>query len=446
MDRKELRRKQAEQAARKDKKRLVLAGVGLALCAIVLVQLKLWGDSHEEDAPDSSQTSTQYLGFMPEIDFTRLANIKDATDAERLTYDRDAFEHLLASARKLITNWLFILGEPEFPFAEAAVDAVPFRGKPYRLRARLVDARFIKLGFGEDQLYWCLAETDAGHPFWFVAANPPDTLFGAENYVLADGYFFQHYTYALQGGEKITAPMFVGPKLVPSYRAAEPATEPSFEYLATLKDHPLGTDTDTLLLNNDPGLWHLANIARTVRADPALVEAAKAEAITIDDKTIEDLVENPAIFRGRMFEFGGKVVRSSVVEIPENPLRESKMSSAWVRNDFVGNFLMHAKAAGDFPLEVSEGPVIYYGYFLMLWGYESDKEGPLRTPVFVVIDAQPQVAYTPPFAGQMVAIFLCLALALGFWLFILAKRDRAASDANMQKLTERRQARRKKSG
>ncbi|MGB0952777.1 MAG: hypothetical protein ACPG31_06110 [Planctomycetota bacterium] len=445
MDRKERRRREAELATKKEKKRLVLAGVGLALCAIVLVQLKLWGDSAQEEESGPTQSSTAYLDFMPEIDFALLASVKDATDSDRTTYERDAFEHLLASARKLITNWLLILGEPEFPFAAAAADASPYRGKPYRLRAKLINARFITLGHGEDELFWCHAETDAGDSFWFVAANPPDTLFGAENYVLADGYFFKHYTYSLQGEDKITAPMFIGPLLAPSFRAAEPATEPSFEYLATLKDHPLGTDTDTLLLNQDPGLWHLANVARTVRQDPALVEAAKANAITIDDKTIEDLVANPGIFRGRMFEFGGKVVRASMVDIPETPLRETRMSSAWVRNDFVGDFLMHAKAPGEFELKVSEGPVIYYGYFLMLWGYDSKDEGPMRTPVFVVIDAQPQEAYTPPFAGQMVVIFLALALALGFWLFILAKRDRAASDASMKKLTERRQARRNQS-
>jgi len=445
MDRKELRRKEAEQAAIKDKRRLIFAGLGLVLCIVVLVQLKIYGDKASEEMGEQEQSQTEYQAFMPEIDFALLRKVKDGTPNERLTYERDAFDHLLASARRLITSWLFFLGEPAFPFEEAREDAAPFRGEPYRMRAKLLDADRIKLGHEQEELYWCLAETDQAEKFWFVAASPPDTLFGADNFVLADGYFLKHYTYSLNGSEKVTAPLFLGPTLVPSYRAAAPESEPDFALLKSHKDHPLGTDNDPRLLDEDPTFWHLANVARTVRQDPELLEAAKAEAITLDAKTIEDLVDRPEIFRGRMFEFGGKVVRASTVKIGETPLREREMSSAWVRNDFVGDFLMHAKAAGNYNLKVSEGPVVYHGYFLMLWAYLSDKEGPLRTPVFVVVDAIPQESYTPPFAGQMVLLFLGLALVLGVWLFVLAKRDRAASDANMQKLIERRQSRRQRS-
>jgi hypothetical protein len=222
----------------------------------------------------------------------------------------------------------------------------------------------------------------------------------------------------------------------------EPIEAPTPEVLLAIKDQPIGTDNDPRQLDEDPDLWDMANAARTVTSDPALLANAVAEPILLDDQSIEELVKNPGIFRGRMFELGGLIREAGTVQIEENPLREREMSSAWVRNDSLGDFLLHLKAPGQFDFHAKKGPIIFHGWFLKLWAYK-DRNGALRrSPVFVVVDAAPQEAHTPPFAGQIVLMFLGFALVIGLLLFWLIKRDRRASDLAMQKLTERRQARR----
>ena len=141
MDRKELRRKEAEQAAIKDKRRLIFAGLGLVLCIVVLVQLKIYGDKASEEMGEQEQSQTEYQAFMPEIDFALLRKVKDGTPNERLTYERDAFDHLLASARRLITSWLFFLGEPAFPMTHFSPNMGPC---PFRVGSDLFHEEICK--------------------------------------------------------------------------------------------------------------------------------------------------------------------------------------------------------------------------------------------------------------------------------------------------------------
>lgn len=441
MDKKELRQIQAERASKKDKRRLLMSIMGLALCIVVLFQLKIVGDRADQEGIAQQETQTQYMGMMPEIDLALLDTVKDSGHSDQVILEPVPFQHLASKALGLMGSWLYLLGEPEFPFAEAEASSADLRGKPYRLRGELLDAREVTRVAGEDAEYWCLGRTDQGDLFWFVSLMLPETLFGSDNFVLADGFFFKHYRQK-QGEEWLTAPLFVGRALEPSYRAMDPIEAPTPEVLYAIKDHPLGTDNDPRQLDEDPALWDMANAARTVANDPELLAAATADSILLDDKTIEDLVQNPDIFRGRMFELGGLVREARSVQVPENPLREREMSSAWVRNDFLGDFLLHLKAPGKFDFLPDKGPIIYHGWFLMLWAYKDTKEALRRSPVFVVVDAVPQEAYTPPFAGQVVVMFLGFALAIGLLLFWLIRRDRRASDLAMRKLTERRQTRR----
>lgn len=441
MEKKELRQIQAQRAAAKDKRRLVISVVGLALCLVVLFQLRVFGDKAEKEGIGQQETKTLYSGMMPDIDFDLLAEVQDSSDSDQVILEPVPFQHLASNAAKLVGSWLYVLGEPQFPFEQVEASAADLRGQPYRLRGELIDARKVLRVAGEESEYWCLGRTDDGELFWFVSLKMPETLFGSDNFVLADGYFFKQYRQK-QGEEWVTAPLFVGRALEPSYRAMPPSEVPTPAVLLALKDHPLGTDNDPRQLDEEPALWDMANAARTVSGDPQLLTDAIAETILLDDQTIEELVQNPDIFRGRMFELGGLIREARTVQVPENPLREREMSSAWVRNDFLGDFLLHLKAPGTFDFHPNKGPIVFHGWFLMLWAYVDTNGIPRRAPVFVVVDAEPQESFTPPFAGQIVVMFLGLALVIGLLLFWLIKRDRRASDLALQKLTERRQARR----
>ncbi|MHC4380684.1 MAG: hypothetical protein ACYSU1_06305, partial [Planctomycetota bacterium] len=345
MERKELRQIQAERAAVKDKRRLVISVVGLALCMVVLFQLKVYGEKAEKEGTTHKDSMTQYEGMLPEIDFELLGKVKDRSTSDQVILEPEPFHHLSSKAKRLIGSWLYVLGEPQFPFDKVEDSSADMRGQPYRLRGELLDAREVTRVAGEDSEYWCLARTDHGDLFWFVSLMMPETLFGSDNFVLADGYFFKQYRQK-QDEEWLTAPLFVGRALEPSYRALDPIAAPTPEVLYAIKDQPIGTDNDPRQLDEDPDLWDMANAARTVTHDADLLAGAIAEPLLLDGQSIEDLVQNPSIFRGRMFELGGLIREASTVQLAENPLREREMSSAWVRNDSLGDFLLHLKAPG----------------------------------------------------------------------------------------------------
>jgi hypothetical protein len=444
MDKKDLRRIKAQEAATKDKRRIIFAVGGLVLCITVLVALNKKASQAEEDAAKQIQSDrTSIMELLPELDQSILDNVRDSTYSEQGILEIDALQELGSKVRTLLPSWFYVLGEPEFDFSGTEADAPELRGKLFRMRGELLDARPLTRDTGSETEYWCHIRNDAGEEFLFVSMTVPTELFGADNFVLADGYFLKYYRHTLTD-TPITAPLFIGRELSPSWRNLEPSLEPDMELMARVKDQPLGTDNRVENLNTLPAMWHLANVAESVRATPETLAAATTEPLVIDYEMLEKLSKDPEIYRGRMFEVGGMYAGTpATVRIGENPMRERKMSSAWIRNDFNGDVLVHLKAPGQFDFDTDRDPVVFHAYFLMLWAYVDTKGIPRRAPVFVVVDNYYDEPYTPPFAGQMVMMFLGIAVAIGCLLFWLVKRDRLKSELVMQEMLDRRQNRSK---
>lgn len=442
LDREEKRRlleRKLAEAKHKEKRKLVLSAIGIALCFVIIVVVK-------KNAADSAETNlerlgsqTDYAGLLPELDANLLAQIKDATHADRVVKERNAFREVSHAAKALVGSWLYVLGEPQFPFEDGVTKAAASRGKPFRLRGEILDRFEETNADGEREVWWTLQTLD-GHKFQFIDITASDSIALRENFVLADGYFFKYYDSKFEGVD-MTAPLFVGRAVEPSFKLAAPISEPSLTLLANVKDQPLGTHNNPTLLDRKPELWHLMNVARTVGRDPDLLAKATKDSILLDEASLKELSKNPGVFRGRMFELGGMVREEGTSQVGENPLRERNISSAWIRNDLVGTNLTHLKAPGNFQFGLNRGPMIYHGYFLMLWAYEDTEGNHLRTPVFVVTDAVAQEKITPPFAGQIIMMFLGIAIAIGFILFTLIKRDKKASHVAMGKVAARRAAR-----
>ena len=443
MDKKEIRRKMAVEAAAKDKKRLVLAIGGLVLCIGLLVVLnKKAKDAEDQINKQADKTFTTYTERLPELDHEILARVKDATESEQVILEPDAFQHLSTNTMSVIGSWYRVLGGT-FDFSNDIKESAQLRGDLFRLRGQLLDARPLTRLEGEDPEYWCHIRTDDGNDFFYVSMIMPTELFANDNFVLADGYFFKNYRQKIEG-EWVTAPLFVGRKLAPSWRKEAPATEPDMAMLASVKDHPIGTHNKLHLVNEMTEMWHLANVAKTVGASPELLAEKIAEPIVLNYDTLKELSENPEINRGQIYKFGGQVVKdsASVVRVGENPLRETSISSAWIRNEYNGDVLVHVKAPGKFEFDkYGLKPTVFHGYFLMLWAYLDTEDVPRRTPVFVVTDSFTEEPYTPPFAGQMVLMFLGVAVGIGALLFWLVRRDRLISEAAKQEIFDRREKR-----
>lgn len=443
MDHKELRRRQAAVAAAKDKRRLAVAVVGLAMCIVLVFMLnKKAQEGGEQGVPTLTSQGTQFTNLLPKLDEAVLAKVKDATDAERVILEPAAFQELSTNARSLMATWLEAFGEPAFDFATGEAESAERRGKIYRLRGELVDTELVTRVSGEDPEYWCTIRTDDGHLFYYASLQVPDTLFGHDNFVRADGYFFKYYRQK-SAEDWVTAPLFVGSLLAPSWRRAEPTLEVDMPMLNKLKDMPLGSDAPVGEINQRPEFWHLANVAKSLGEAPEKLEAMREEAIVIDYESLKQLSEYPELFRGRMFKLGGRVVMDPTsVRAGENPLREVKVSSTWIRNEFNGDVLLHLKAPGVYPFDrYARAPAVYHGFFLMLWAYQ-DRDGNMRrAPVFVVTDSFQEKPITPPFAGQMVLAFMGIAVAIALFLFWLVRRDKRQQAEVREKMLSRKRDR-----
>lgn len=412
---------------------MTLFGGGLLLCIGILVALN-WGEEPEEKAA-STGADIPNLMAMPPVDKEQLATVKDSTAAERVIIEPQPFQGLASLAVGLFGGHLLRLGEPDFPFDEGEARAAELRGEPFRMRGRVLDAEVRERVTGKAPEFWCLIETDRGDRAWFASLTVPETLFGSQNYVLADGYFFKYYTQKM-GEERLTAPLFVGRSLVASYPVVGPAESPDVTVLAEVKDPALGAEVPL----DERGLWHLLNVARTVRAEDGGVERAFADARKMEDAVLEDLARAPEVYRGAPFVFGGMVKgRPGFELLGENPLRMERMSTAWLRNNSSGvDTLVQVCAPGEFDFLDPPGTVLFHGWFLQLYSYE-DKEGnQRRAPVFVIAKMEGVKGQPDPWAGQVIWVFIGLSLVLGGVMMALVRRDkRRASEFDAQRREKR---------
>ncbi len=188
-------------------------------------------------------------------------------------------------------------------------------------------------------------------------------------------------------------------------------------------------------------MWHLANVAREMRRNPERAAKANEEAILLDFATLTDLVKNPELYRGQIFEIGGEVVEAHAVRTGENSLRSREISSGWLRNSFLGDTLLHVKAADVFTFDAFPGNSIMHGYFLMLWAYIDRQGASRRVPVFVVYDSREQETLMPDDANPLIFGFPGSIMALGLILFFAVRRENRQRNEAMRALADRQRRR-----
>ena len=437
MSRRDERAQLAQEAAVKDRRRLILFGGGLLLCAGILVTLNR-GDS-EEDPATPVEPEIRNVMAMPPIDQEQLGTVKDTTTGDRVIIEPEPFKNLASAATALWGSTVVRLGEPAFPFADGEARSAELRGLPFRARGKLIEAEIRERVPGRPPEFWTLIETDAGDQFFFASLVVPETLFGNENYVLADGFFFKYYTQTI-GGQRLTAPLLVGRELTASFPAIGPASSPDLTLLSAVHD----PEIDRPMPLDERGLWHLLNVARTVQGEDGGMERAFADAAVLDDAVLEDVVHAPEAYRGAPFLLGGMVRGISDFEVlGETPLRMERMSSAWLRNNSSTiDTLIRVCAPNDFDFLNPPGAVQMHGWFLQLYAYE-DKDGNLRrAPVFVVTDIEGVRGTPPPWAGGVLWGFIGLSVLLAGIMTVMVRRDKVrTAEWEESRREKRRQAR-----
>ena len=433
------RRRRLESAGRKskaDRNRLIGLIVAFVLVIGVYYQVgKGRAPSTEEEGGPPTQEILPSVTSLPPVDPGALSEVRDGTPTERIILEPEPFRYLASLAQALLPSHLRAMGEPALPFADIEMRSAELRGRAYRVRGSLVAADSKVRVPGGPEEFWCHIRTDEGDEVFFVSLRVPDELFGSENYVLADGFFFKNYTQTLEG-ERLTAPLLVGRMLRPSFRVLAPTVEIDRNVLAEVRDHERGEEAP---LDQD-ALWHLVNVAQSVGRDPQLLDEIFGELPLMGFEELQDIARDPPLYRGQPMIIPGIVVDGWTETLEENPLRLRRMSYAYLGSMELGDHPLHLIAPGEVPFAGRKARR-FLGWFLQLKGYVDKMDVPRRTPVFVIAAEQDFDLGPEPFVGQMTFWFLGGAIALSAFITWLALRDRQRARNAEAMLRERRRRR-----
>lgn len=418
------------------RRRLILIGVSATFLVAVLIFLQ-----QKKSAADgpvvADRTVEQASLALPVLDQSLLDQVRDATLAEQVALEPEPFAHVVKFAQALLPALLQRLNEPAFPFDADPAGAAAWRGQPYRMRGLLLEGELLMRTADSPPEYWTAVRTDDGHEFFHVSVMQPEYPFVQGDYVLADGYFYKRHS-RLIAGERKTLPLFVGRELQLSMKTLAPATAPDPLVLAQIEDPHITEDLPV----DAPAMWHLANVARTLREQPAELERAFAAAPWLDVPLLAALNDTPEAYRGAPMKIGGILSRGDTWPAGENPLRETAYSEAWIANSTFGDIRVMLRTPGRFDFSRVQGTWEFRGWFQQMWAYEATKGDRYRVPVFIFADARPLVGKTPEMVGQMTTVLLVIGAVMAILLFVLVRRDRArAADTEKQILERRRKLR-----
>lgn len=428
-----LRAKQASSESALQR-RLLLIGITGAIVVGVFVALQNEKQSHAPIVRDQTPPPAQIA--LPVVDTTLLAQVRDAALEDQVLLEPEPYAHLSQLALALLPNVMKRLGEPAFPFADAAVRAAELRGQPFRARGTLLTGELLARSTTAPREYWAVVRTDDGREFIHVSAQQPEYPFVDGDFVLADGYFFKHYS-RMVAGERRTLPLFLGRELLTSARRMAPATRPDPVALAGVVDPHVSED----LPKDDAAMWHLMNVARTLQADPPALEAAFADAPWLDVALLKELDRTPEAFRGAPIRIAGFISLGEVWPVEENPIGASEYSEAWVANSNFGDVRVMLRTPGRVDFTRLEGILEFRGWFQQMWAYEAQTGDRFRIPLFVFADAKPVPA--PASGGNRAWTVAVIVTTVGLTglLYALVRRDRARSAAAEARLNQRRRER-----
>lgn len=420
------------------RRRLILIGLSAAFLVGVLVFLQQ-KKSADGGPVVEDRTVEQANLALPILDQRLLDQVRDGTLAEQVALEPEPFAHVVEFAQALLPALLQRLNEPAFPFSTDPAAVAPLRGQPFRMRGLLLEGELLTRTENSPAEYWTAVRTDDGHEFFHVSAMQPEYPFVQGDYVLADGYFYKHHS-RLVAGERKTLPLFVGRELQLSMKTLAPATAPDPLVLAQIEDPHITEDLPV----DAAAMWHLANVARTLRGQPEELERIFAAAPWLDVPLLAALNDTPEAYRGAPMRVGGILSRGDTWPAGENPLRETAYSEAWIANSTFGDIRVMLRTPGRFDFSRVQGTWEFRGWFQQMWAYESTQGDRYRVPVFVFADARPLIGKTPPMVGQMTTVLLVVGAVMGVLLFVLVRRDRARAEAGERQILERRRRLRQK--
>jgi hypothetical protein len=438
-----------EAMSKRDRRRMIVMGLGVVVLAIAVVSGKYLEQKYaaQEQAELAAQAPTRapeaelYMPPFQEEDRAILARIADDTPEQRMRIDQEVKQTLLSYSNFLTPRHFEVLGVRALDAAaltELATAPGEHRMDPFLFRGEVLTlGRFQPEDAPFPEYRGRIALESGGGAAFAVVKDPGVDGLEVGSFVRMDGLFMQQFRTETEDGWA-ELPFFCGRELTPSTPAVVHDDAALEALLATVQDDTLQSTT---------GIPEEAQWALLAKCEQ--VEESWEEALELDSDTLTSVFNNPAMYRGRAFQF--PISRNMGLGAPihgENPLRVPAFSTGWIGNlTWLGPapVVKWIAATGGERLLDWEGNSRFVearGYFLKNVNYEGQDGRPLRAPVFVLESIAPFIPESDERPRTIMFAMLGGTLALIGLFWMLLTRDRKEAERLQREMVRRRQERR----
>jgi hypothetical protein len=438
-----------------EKRRLVVLVAGFFVLLGILVTT--WMQARSGSATPApmpladESVPVEPLLAVPELDLARLESLAaDRAEADQVVLPSEAADLLMGVARRYTPRHYAELDVPELDEARiAALTAEPAaaRGKPFTARGRIVGLR-PRSGAAHEQQFLGRLELEDGSTVHFLVLSVPEHAAEVGGFVRVDGLFLKLYRTEdeLVPGTWAAGPLLVGARAVRSYPDLGTVTGLDASAFDDVVDAELAPDpgAEVRLVYETPAepLWALMALARD------LPEGAVdwAAAPTLDQRLLDQILDDPAAFRGTPFVLPiSRLQDGRVRGADENPARMERYTQGWIANVTWRNVIQFRTPVLRPGLAI--GDLVYgRGFFLQNLAYESSERGIRVAPVFVLQSLERHVPEVSAVLTRIPWVMAGLGLFLLGLFVALARRDRRRSTEFYGEIVRRRRARRARKG
>ena len=442
---------QAEALASRDKRRMLVMGIGALLLGasffIVKAQAptkdpqnqRLDGHSGEELVAASK------LYIPPFKDRSPLEGITDDTPEQRLVVNAEALRSVLRYSLALTTEHFVAMGlNPMDPDFVAGLQAAPseHRLDPLRVRGEITDLRERSTeGASGGRAWFGTLHTEGDVDVHFVVDHDPAReQIKQGSFVRLDGLFLQLHRTEI-GPDWIDAPLLVGRSLGASFPFL---TLDEYLYTPSL----VGLTDDNI--DQHSGVPYDAQWELMAKVTQDTGQIDWDEAPTLNAVLLNKIFENGDAYRGKPFivPISKNMDTRTKTMVRDNPLHMDKVSSGWIGNyswkgqaglvQWVGPFVDERLEDWEHTGELVSGR----GLFLKNVIYEARDGNPGRVPYFVMQSIKVHTPVPDPAAAMLLKGVFGGTIFLLFLIIWLLRREKQGAARLQEELTRRRVARR----
>ncbi|MEZ6014382.1 MAG: hypothetical protein R3F49_04660 [Planctomycetota bacterium] len=453
---------EAQAMARRDKRRMLVLGVGALLIGAVYVLAPSFSGAPNDGALPNTGLPVPVVADLPiePLPFEETAaleSIQDGTETARLSLDQEALVPAFSYARKQNAQLFTALGIQPLDRArqeELAASPGAHRLQALRVRGEVVDVeRRRREGGNRDDWLVTLRASDGLYSHALFASPPAkpsvDRALEADgsnavavgDQLRVDGLFFKLYRREI-GDKWVDAPLLLSHHAIATQPPIDAATARVAPALAEVVDDDVGDIHD----RDQAALWQLM-----ARAQMLADEVNWDDVPEVDSARLALIYGDGGLFRGTPVKFPiSRNMGSWTETAPENPLGLNTVSKGWIGNVTwrppVG--VVQWIAPIDVPVltEWNDPEQAQFvqarGWFFRNEVYTRASGEPGRAPLFVLASVEP---FVPP-TDNVTAILLWFVFALTavfiVAVFFLLRSDRKKSVELQESLVRRRRARR----